>query len=250
MGVFKIALINELEKLYKKKKVLAAVILSIIVVLIGQLSVLGVRTGFGIRGAGKVEFPMFVLSVVVNTILPLFTALVTIDCFSGEFVQNTIRATVTRPVSRFKIFAAKIAAIALFILTILFLLLILSLITGFIFNVNSATGSDVLKTVFAYTVSSLPQIIIGLGIVLIANIFKSGISVFFISILGFLGIKALEIVFSQYSSMLITAQLDWYTLFLSQSFPFMKIVRQFFLMIGYGIMLFTAGFYFFDKKEF
>lgn len=34
MGVFKIALINELEKLYKKKKVLAAIILSIIVVLV------------------------------------------------------------------------------------------------------------------------------------------------------------------------------------------------------------------------
>ncbi|WP_425801440.1 ABC transporter permease [Desulfitobacterium sp. Sab5] len=250
MGVFKIALINELEKLYKKKKVLAAIILSIIVVLVGQLSVLGVRTGFGIRGAGKVEFPMFVLSVVVNTILPLFTALVTIDCFSGEFAQNTIRATLTRPVSRFKIFAAKIAAIALFILTILFLLLILSLISGLIFNANSATGSDVLKTVIAYTVSSLPQIIIGLGIVLIANVFKSGVSVFFISILCFLGIKVLEIVFSQYSGMLITAQLDWYTLFLSQSFPFMKIVRQLFLMMGYGIMLFTAGFYFFDKKEF
>lgn len=250
MAMFQIALLNELEKLYKKKKALVAVILSLAVIIIGQLGVLGVRAGFGIRGAGNAEFPMLVLSVVVNTILPLFTALVTIDSFSGEFAQNTMRITLTRPVSRFKIFAAKISAITLFILTILLLLLILSLITGFLFNVNSASFSVVLKTVLAYGVSIFPQFILALGIVLIANLFKSGVSVFFIAILGFLGFKVLGIVFSQYVSLFPTSQLDWYTLWLSQSFPFFKILRQFLLMVGYAIMLFTAGFYFFDKKEF
>ncbi|HVJ48508.1 ABC transporter permease [Desulfitobacterium sp.] len=250
MAVFQIALVNELEKLYKKKKALAAVILSLAVIILGQLGVLGVRTGFGIRGAGNIAFPMLVLSVVVNTILPLFTALVTIDSFSGEFAQNTMRITLTRPASRFKIFMAKITAITLFILTILVLLLILSLIAGFLFNVSSATASDVLKTVLAYAVSILPQFILALGIVLIANLFKSGVSVFFISILGFLGFKVLGLVFSQYASLLPTTQLDWYTLWISNTFPLLKILRQFLLMVGYAIMLLTAGFYFFDKKEF
>jgi len=47
-----------------------------------------------------------------------------------------------------------------------------------------------------------------------------------------------------------TTQLDWYNLFLVNSFPLGKIVRQFLIMLGSGIMLFTAGFYLFDKKEF
>ena len=250
MAVFQAALVNEVEKLYKKKKALVAVLLSLAVIVIGQLAIVGVRSGFGLRGAGSVEFPMLVLSVVVNTILPLFTALVAIDSFSGEFSQNSMRITLTRPVSRFKIFTAKITAIVLFILAMLLLLLIFSMLAGFIFNTNSATLDSVAQTVFSYIVSLLPMVVLALGIVLLANLLKSGISVFFVSILAFIVLKVLGVVFSQYSSLFMTTQLDWYNLFLVNSFPLGKIIRQFLIMLGSGIMLFTAGFYLFDKKEF
>ena len=250
MAVFQAALLNELEKLYKKKKVLVAVLLSLAVIVIGQLVIVGVRSGFGLRGTGSVEFPMLVLSVVVNTILPLFTALVTIDSFSGEFTQNSMRITLTRPVSRFKVYTAKIISIVLFILGALLLLLVFSLLAGFIFNTNSATLDSLSRTVFSYFVSLLPLTVLALAIALLANIFKSGIAVFFVSILTFLALKVLGVLFSQYSSLFLTTQLDWYNLFLVNSFPLLKILRQFLIMLGYGIMFFTAGFYIFDKKEF
>lgn len=250
MAMFQAALVNEIEKLYKKKKALVAVLLSLAVIVIGQLAIVGVRSGFGLRGTGSVEFPMLVLSVVVNTILPLFTALVAIDSFSGEFSHNSMRIMLTRPVSRFKIFTAKIMAIVLFILATLLLLLIFSMLAGFIFNTNSATMDSLTRAVFSYIVSLLPMVVLALGIVFLANLFKSGISVFFVSILGFIVLKVLGLVFSQYSSLLITTQLDWYNLFLVNIFPLGKIVRQFMIMLGSGIMLFTAGFYLFDKKEF
>jgi ABC-2 type transport system permease protein len=250
MAVFQAALVNEVEKLYKKKKALVAVLLSLAVIVIGQLAIVGVRSGFGIRGAGSVEFPMLVLSVVVNTILPLFTTLVAIDSFSGEYSQNSMRITLTRPVSRFKVFTAKITAIALFILATLLLLLIFSMLAGFIFNTNSAALDSLAQTAFSYLVSLLPMVVLALGIVLLANLFKSGISVFFVSILAFIVLTVLGVLFSQYSSLFITTQLDWYNLFLVNSFPLGKIVRQFLIMLGSGIMLFTVGFYLFDKKEF
>lgn len=128
MAVFQAALLNELEKLYKKKKALVAVLLSLAVIVVGQLVIVGVRSGFGLRGTGSVEFPMLVLSVVVNTILPLFTALVAIDSFSGEYSQNSMRITLTRPISRFKVFTAKITAITLFILGTLLLILVFSML--------------------------------------------------------------------------------------------------------------------------
>jgi len=104
--------------------------------------------------------------------------------------------------------------------------------------------------VFSYMVSLLPMVVLALGIVLLANVLKSGTSVFFVSILIFIVLKVLGVVFSQYSSLFMTTQLDWYNLFLVNSFPLGKILRQFLIMIGSGIMLFTAGFYLFDKKEF
>ena len=250
MAVFQAALVNEIEKLYKKKKALVAVLLSLAVIVIGQLIIVGMRKGFGLRGTGSVEFPMLVLAFAVNTILPLFTALVAIDSFSGEFSQNSMRITLTRPVSRFKIFTAKIVAIVLFILAMLFLLLVFSMLAGFIFNTNSATLDSLTRTVFSYIVSLLPMVVLALGIVFLANLFKSGISVFFVSILAFIVLKVLGVIFSRYSSLFMTTQLDWYNLFMVNSFPLGKIARQFLIMVGSGIMLFTAGFYLFDKKEF
>jgi len=250
MAVFQAALVNELEKLYKKKKALVALLISIAIIVIGQILIIGIRNGFGIRGVGSVEFPLLVLSIAVNSILPLFTALVTIDCFSGEFSHNLMRVTLTRPVSRFKIFSAKITAIALFITANLFLLFVFSMLAGFLFNANSASVGYFLKTVLAYSVSLLPVLVLALAIALLANMLRNGTSVFFVSILAFLGFKALGVFFSSYASILITSQLDWYQLWMAHSFPVAKIVRQLLIMIGYAIMFFTAGYYLFDKKEF
>lgn len=250
MAAFRAAVYNELEKLYKKKKVSISLLLSIAVIVIGQILIIGVRSGFGIRGAGSSEFPLLVLSIVVNSILPLFTALVTIDCFSGEFSHNLMRITLTRPVSRFKVFTAKITAICFFILANLLLLCLLSMATGFIFNVSSASFGYLCKIIIAYLVSLLPMLVLALGIALLANILKSGTSVFFVSILLFIAFKGLGIFFSSYDSLFLTSQLDWYQLWLSSSFPLTKIIRQLLIMTGYAIMFFTAGYYLFDKKEF
>lgn len=250
MTAYKTAVINEIEKLYKKKKALVALIISLAVIVLGQLAVVGIRTGFGIRGAGSVEFPILVLSVVVNTILPLFTALVAIDCFSGEFSHNLMRVTLTRPASRLKIYAAKVTAIAVFILANLLILMVFAMLAGFLFNANSASLEAVARTVLAYVISLFPLLTLALGIVLLTNVLKNGTSVFFIAIIAFLATKAFGIFFSQYASLLITTQLEWYNLWLANSIPLSKIIREFGLMLGYSLMFFAAGFYLFDKKEF
>lgn len=250
MAVFQAALINELEKLRKKKKVMVAVVLSLLVIVVGQLLVLGVRLGFGIRGAGSADFSMLVLSVAVNTLLPLFAALVAIDSFSGEFAQNTMRITLTRPVSRFKLFSAKVLAIGIFILANLGLLLVFSLFAGLVFDGTSITLKGILQSILSYGVSFIPIFVLALGIVLLANIFKSGISVFFVTILCFILFKGLGVFFTQYSGIFLTSYFDWYNLWLANSFPFMKILRELLLMVGYAILFFTGAYYFFDKKEF
>ncbi|HHY27334.1 MAG TPA: ABC transporter permease subunit [Desulfitobacterium dehalogenans] len=250
MAVFQAALINELEKLRKKKKVVVAVVLSLLVIVVGQLLVMGVRLGFGIRGAGSADFSMLVLSVAINTLLPLFAALVAIDSFSGEFAQNTMRITLTRPVSRFKLFSAKVSAIGIFILANLTLLLVFSLLAGLVFDGDSMTLKGIFQGILSYAVSFIPLFVMALGIVLLANILKSGISVFFVSILCFILFKGLGMFFSQYSGILLTSYFDWYNLWLANSFPFMKILREFLLMLGYAILFFTGAYYLFDKKEF
>lgn len=250
MAVFKAALTNELEKLYKKKKALAALLLSIAVIILGQLMIIGVRSGFGIRGAGSGEFPILVLSVVLYSILPLFIALVAIDSFSGEFAHNIIRIVLTRPVSRFKIFSAKVTAIALFVLFNLLLIFIFSTLAGFIVDYQGMTMVSIVKSFMVYVVSLLPLLVLALGIILLAQMIKSGISVFFITVLLFVASHVLVLIFPQYSSLFITTHIGWYKLWLAQPFPWQIVLREILLLVGYGIMLFVAAFYLFERKEF
>lgn len=250
MVEFKAALINEIEKLYKRKKILVAVVISLIFIIVGQLSMVVLRTGFGIRGVSSMDFPLLVLSVVVNTILPLFTALITIESFSGEYAQNTMKIALTRPISRLKFFTAKITSIMLFILSNLLFVMIFSIIAGCLFNVNSFALKGVIKIIVAYSVTLIPMMALAIVIAFFTKIVRSGIGVFFLSIFMFVTFKGLGIVFYRYSGIFITSMLNWYTLFLMDTIPTFKIFLQLMMMISYGIIFFTAGYYMFEKKEF
>lgn len=249
MEAFKAAFINEIEKMYKKKKAAVIVIVSLLVIVLGQLAVTGVRSGLGLRAVGSTQFPILVLSVFVNTILPLFTALVAIDVFTGEFSHNNMKIILTRPVTRLKVFTAKISAIGFFVLANLLVVLVLSIISGLIFNASSVTAVDYFKIIFSYIVTTIPVMSLALVIVVLANVLKGSTSVFFLSILMFIVLKALSYVFPQYSSLFVTSMLDWYNLWIAESIPFLKVLRLFLIMLGYAIMSFTAGFYLFDKRD-
>ncbi|MCX8129500.1 MAG: ABC transporter permease [Clostridia bacterium] len=249
MEAFKASFVNEIEKMYKKKKAVVIVIISLVVIVLGQLAVIGVRNGLGLRAAGSTQFPILVLSLFVNTILPLFTALVTIDIFTGEFSQNSMKVIITRPVTRFKVFSSKIAAITFFVLANLFVVMLLSTVAGLLFNTNSLTPGGILRIILSYTVTALPVMTLALTITVFANIFKSGSAVFFLSILMFIVFKALGYVFSQYSSLFATSMLGWYNLWIANDIPVFKVFRLFLIMLGYAIMSFTAGFYLFDKRD-
>jgi len=250
MVEFKAALINEIEKLYKRKKILVAVIISIIFIILGQLSMVVLRTGFGLRGVSSMEFPILVLSVVVNTILPLFTALVTIESFSGEFSQNTMKIALTRPISRLKFYTAKLTAVMVFILANLLFIMIFSILAGCLFNSNSFTLISVIKILISYIVTLVPMVILSIIIAFFANIIRSGIGVFFISIFTFAIFKGLGIIFYRFSGVFITSMMSWYTLFNMDTIPTFKIFLQFMMMLSYGVLFFTAGYYIFDNKEF
>ena len=250
MVEFKAALINEIEKLYKKKKVSVGIILALFFIVLGQIFISVVRNNFGVQGVSSNEFPFLILSIIVNTLLPLFVALVAIDSFSGEFSKNTMKITLTRPVTRFKLFSAKIVSICIFIFSILIITMIFSIISGLIFNLNSFNFIGILQVILSYIVTLFPMIVLCLTIVLFANIIKSEVGVFFLSILAFITLKALGIFFPSYSGILFTSMLDWYNLWIMDTIPVFKIFREFMILLSYGMILFTGGYFLFDKKDF
>lgn len=248
MEGFRPTFINEIEKLYKRKNALLAAVFSIIVIVICQLLAIFMK-GIGGRISNSTQFPIFTLSLFANTILPLFTALTAIDIFAGEFSQSTMRIVLTRPVTRLKVFMAKITAVAFFVLANLLFVMVLSLLSGLIFNTVSLTAAGFIRIIVSYLAIFVPVIALALMVVFFANIIKSGATVFFLSIVIYLAFKGMGLMFPHYSSFFITSMFDWYNLWAIDPLPLMKLIRQLLIMTGYGIMFFTAGYYLFDKKN-
>ncbi|WP_159887824.1 ABC transporter permease [Paenibacillus puerhi] len=249
MAGFKAAFINEAVKLLKKKKLIAAAILSILAVLIGQIAVTAIKHGLGLRVVGSTEFPLVVLSMFAYTILPLFSTFVAIDMFNGEFSSNTMKITLTRPVSRLGVFSAKVLNLALFIMANLLFVMVLSLVAGFLFNMSSSSLIGIGRVILSYVATFFPVFVFALLVVLLSNWLRGGLAVFFLAIITFIAFNFLGIVFSSYSSFFITSMFDWYTLWIAESINAFKIFRQLLIMSGCGIMLFTAGYYLFDRKD-
>jgi len=246
---FTAVLKNEIEKIYRRKKATVIVILAIIGTIVGQLIVSSIQNGFGIRPVNGIDFSILVLSFFVNTIMPLFAAMVIIDCFSGEFSKNTMKIVLLRPVSRIKIFAAKILATGTFIIINLLVVMIISLMIGLMLKPAEHIVSGIIMVFISYIVSFFPLFVLTIIVAFMANAFKSGTIVFFLSIVIFIIFKAVALFFPQYSTLFITSLLEWYNLWKAGTLPVLKLFREFLIMASYGIIFFIAGYYLFDKKE-
>jgi len=248
MPGFKASYINELFKIQKKKKLVMAIVLSILAVLIGQISVTIVNQSFGLLIVNSTELPLMILSVMMYTIFPLLITFIAIDMYNGEFNSNTMKLTLTKPATRFCIFTAKFAAIATIIIMNLLFILLLSLVIGIIFNPASTTIIGIMHAFIAYFVSLLPLLIFALLVIVLANMVNGGLAVFFLTILIFGVLYIGGLFFSQVSSFLFTSMFDWYRLWISESFHLFKLLRMTLIMIGCGMMLYTIGYTLFERK--
>ncbi len=245
MQNFKAAYINELYKLSKKKKITVAAILYALAVVIACIIVLTVNGFMGIRVANA-DFPTIVLNVLSYTLIPLFSSFVAIDMISGEFADNTIKFTLTRPASRFKIYLAKTASCASFILASLIYIMFLSVIGGLL---TGSSNINLPAVFLSYIAAFLPIFVFSQLVMFISCMFKSTGVAFMLSVILFLTLNVLGLFYGHIQSFFVTSFFSWYTLFLGSYINFSKIFRVLLILIGCGIMLFTGGYYLFDRKD-
>ncbi len=246
MQTIKVVFINEMFKISKKKKIITALIFSVLSVITAAIVEYSLNNSVGIRVTGSSEFSIMILTILSYSLFPLFTAFVCIDMFAGEFAEHTIKFTLTGQASRIKVYLGKILAIAFFIICNLLLVMILSIVASLFINGNIP---NLLKILISYIMSFFPIFIFALAVVFISNVTWGTISAFMLSIFVFLLFNGLNLAFPQIRSFLFTSSFDWYRLILGSYINYSKIFRVFLILFGYGIMLFTAGYYLFEKKD-
>ncbi|MBC7960588.1 MAG: ABC transporter permease [Vallitaleaceae bacterium] len=193
------------------------------------------------------QFPIWVLELFLKFVLPLFIMVIVADVFAGEFQDGTIKNVFALPASRTTLYVAKLLAVALFVGTMLGVILGLSLlcatlVTGF--SVFTGTLSILIAYIGAFIVLG---VLIVLSVVISLFVGSSSLSLV-LNLLLWLGMGTFGAFVPVVSNYLPTSFTHWYEPLLSGGH--IRVVLPMLLyMISYYIILVVLGLMKFQKKE-
>lgn len=238
--------INEFERLFLKRKNIIFLIITALICFVSALLLNTIQARLSFVALSAISFPLLTLSIFTNTLLPLFTITITSEVFSGEEGSKTLKLVFLRPISRFKIFVSKNIAIIAYIAINFAIVFTASMISGLLFNKIEAYES-IGKILSAYCIDLLPAVVFVLFAALIAQFFKSSGAALSVGIFIFMLLKVLSLILSIFNNIIFTSYLNWYNIFYTGSY--LRNLNILFMVMAYGIIFFTIGFYIFDKKE-
>ena len=245
MNAIRIGIINESTKIFKRSKY------KVLLICIGILSIaLGLISNYtgGLINVSLSNLPLNILSILTNGVIPLIIFMVVADLFTAEQENGTIKAVITRPISRKEILISKIIAILIYVASILIITFIIGLVMGIFFGRTQII--NIPEIFISYVVSILPVIPTILLSILISQLSKSSSSSVMFSVLIYIIIMLSGIIVPKVSSMIFISYTNWYKLFIGAQMPIKSILTIIGLLLGYSLVFFSGAYALFEKKEY
>jgi len=245
MNTIRIGIINESTKLFKRSKY------KILLICIGILCIaLGLISNFtgGLINVSLSNLPLNLLSILTTVLIPLVIFMAVADLFAAEQENGTIKAVITRPINRNEILISKMISILIYVISILIITFIIGLVMGIFFGRTQVI--NIPEIFIAYVVSILPIIPIIFLSILISQLSKSSSSSVMLSVLIYIIIMLLGIIFPSISSMIFISYTSWYKLFIGAQMPIKSILIIVGLLMGYSLIFFSGAYALFEKKEY
>lgn len=239
---------GELKKLSLRKKYVVITIMSALVcVVIACIYSLADRAARGENLSLNINMPMMVMSFFTQIVMPLVVFMAVCDLFASEYRDLSIKAQLMRPVTRFKVYTAKLCAAFTLCAIVFMSIFVVSAVADLTFD----GGSDGLWYSFgAYVLNLIPMCVIILMAAFINQFTKSSTSAMFLCIIVYILMKVVGILAPMLDSLLFTGYLEWHRLFLGTVLPLDALVAKCVLLFGYGLTFFSGGYFLFIKREF
>jgi ABC-2 type transport system permease protein len=239
-------IINELQKLFAKKKTWILLVITGIICFLSAFFITSIQLKLVFISMSSVSFPLMVLSVFTNVFLPLFIFMAASELFSGEIADKTLKLVLTMPISRLKVYISKIVAIGIYIFINLLVLFLVSSVSSLFLKLGTIS---IFPVFISYLIDIVPALILSIFAVFIVQFFKSSNSALVSCILIFVGIRVVTIFNSGLNNNMFTSYLDWNSLWFRGGVNLLRTGNIFLLLLSYGIIFFTLGYYLFDKRE-
>lgn len=237
---------SELQKLFLKKKYLVLTILSALIcilrlggnVLVGKIS--------GGEVMIKSNLIMEMLPFITDILVPLIVFMAVTDLFASEIQEDNLKASLMRPLTRFKVMTSKSAAVFLLgcivMLAMFAVCLVIQIISG-----NGLAG--VPMTLAAYLVDMIPIAALVALALLINMLSKSPTLAMLLCIVVYIFFKYLNLYVSPVGQMVFTAYSQWHKIWMGNMLPFGALSAKAGILFGSVLILYVLSYIIFDKKD-
>jgi ABC-2 type transport system permease protein len=242
--------LNETQKILFKRKNMAILAVSALIPALTAGLIILAQNQAQISVFRFSDYPVLVLGLFTNVLLPLFVFMWIADTFAGEFGDNTLKLTLLRPITRYKVYVSKINAAGILILITLLVAGISALLAGMILDESvSLTAGELFKILLVYLAATVPLLALAIAAAFIAQFFKGSSGALVTSVFVYLLARALSAAFPGFAKVSLFSYLDWHWLWLGSSLPFDKIGYALLIIFSSSLIFFAAGAYLFDTKN-
>lgn len=240
--------VNELEKIFIKKKNLFFLVIAALIPIGVVLTFLLAQNTLGLFAITAGGFPIFILGIITNLFLPIMVFSVATEIFTGEIGDRTLKLTLLRPISRFTVFLSKTISLGIFIVVNLGVVLIVSVISS-LFLKQTQAFSGLGEVLLAYITAFVPMLCLSIGAVFLAQFFKNTVGALTSCIFVYVAGKLVPFISPALSRIMPFSYTDWHLLWLGSTVGPGKLLNVFTMLLAYCLVAFSVGFYLFDQKD-
>ncbi len=235
-----------LKLIIKKKYIVLTIIGALVCVLRLGGSVLVAKVSGG-EMIIKSNLIMEMIGFITDILIPIIVFMSVTDLFASEIQEDTIKASLMRPLTRFKVMTSKaLSSFALgcaALLAMFFICLAVQIVSG-----NSLSALP--QTFLAYVLDMIPILSLVAMAVLINMIAKSPTLAMLLCIVVYIFFKYLNYYVSPMGQMIFTAYSQWHRIWIGSSLPFTALLSKTGILLGSILILYTLSYIIFDKKDF
>lgn len=243
-------ILNEMQKILFKRKNLTTLAVSALIPALTAALINLAQNQAQISVFRFSDYPILMLGLFTNVLLPLFVFMWVADTFAGEVGDNTLKITLLRPITRYKVYISKISAVEVLILITLLVAGISALLSGIgLGGSASLTAGALFKILLVYLVAAVPLLALAIAAAFIAQFFKGSSGALVTSVFVYLLARALPAAVPSFAKVSLFSYLDWHWMWLGSSLYAGSIGFALLIIFSSSLIFFAAGAYLFDTKN-
>jgi ABC-2 type transport system permease protein len=171
------------------------------------------------------------------------------DLITIEGAESNMKAMLYQPVERWKLYASKILAVetyaAVYLAFVFFVCTVLNQLFGKPLGV-----AELLTALLSYALTLAPLAVLACFAALVALWGRSGTLTMLVLLVLHLLLSVLPTFIPVMSQVLFTSYLSWHNIWVGALPGASKLIHMLAIVLGYGVVFFTAGSLLFDRKEY